>query len=166
MEQVVPLFKSFITIFYFKTFELRKSLLDWIKFEIILNKFERVWIDWLGWFKTRHCGRGTHMSVSLPPPLSHAQHSRAAHAHHGWLLVAGRGPPLPRAPPGPPLPTPPTTLPPPDQPPPFFSTRLRLYKPSIITMFFPFAPLLFTGSPLLQSTPTTPLGTRRLRLAT
>jgi hypothetical protein len=35
MEEVVPVFISLITIFYFNFFELGKSFLDRIKFEII-----------------------------------------------------------------------------------------------------------------------------------
>jgi hypothetical protein len=42
MDKVVPLFKPFITTFYYKFFELGKAFLDRIKFKIIQNKFERI----------------------------------------------------------------------------------------------------------------------------
>jgi hypothetical protein len=55
MEKVVPFFKPFTTICYFKIF------LDWIKFEFIWNKFKRVWINLPG-LKPGHC--------CCPPPVS------------------------------------------------------------------------------------------------
>jgi hypothetical protein len=84
MEKVVPLFKTFTTIFYFKIFKLNKVLFRPVKilkqFELGLNPFKFEFKSDLNRLR-RYCGRGppisgrpphavvgAHLSI-FPPPL-------------------------------------------------------------------------------------------------
>jgi hypothetical protein len=116
MEKVIPLIKSFKTIFYIKNFELGKvqfglnkiwTGLIWIRIQ--LNRLEPVWTT------GRHCVR-SHPSVpqSLPcPMLRNAALSRA----HRQRVAAGRPPvrsgplPIPSAAWSDPKPGPPPLIP-------------------------------------------------------
>jgi hypothetical protein len=105
MERVVPFFKSFTTIFYFKYVDPGKVLFGSNKVWTVLNLYEitwiSVWIDWTvkpcgtvaraGTSVARapwHCGQGPH----IRPPATLFQISHAATA---WPLLAAHPPPPP-----------------------------------------------------------------------
>jgi hypothetical protein len=95
MEKVVPLFKPFNFIFYFKFFRLRKIIFRSVKVWMSLN-FEFESFDRFGNFKTRHSGRA-HASAPHPPLFGrHPQVRRpcAPRPGHCRPPPAGRAGPL------------------------------------------------------------------------
>jgi hypothetical protein len=86
MENVVPLFKPFKTIFYLKFSDLGNVLFGskeiWTGFKFEVNLFERFWLSWLG-LNSALC-LGPH--VGALPPLF--RQSRAARHRRTWAGVA------------------------------------------------------------------------------